>query len=146
MYLVTAAEMQQMDRNTIESFGIPGLVLMENAARGATRILLNKFHGLKNKKVGIMAGRGNNGGDGFVMARYLAQKGIPVTVYLLAHKAMVKGDAAANLRFLDPMGIPVIEMPDQQAFSEHQIALRHQDIWVDAILGTGLKSDVKGYF
>ena len=146
MYLVTAAEMQKMDRSTIESFGIPGLVLMENAGREATRVLLNTFKDIRNKKVGVIAGRGNNGGDGFVIARYLAQKGISVTVYLLAQKTMVKGDAAANLKLLAPVGVPVIEMPDKPSFLESRTALRHQNIWVDAILGTGLKSDVKGYF
>ncbi|MBU4208993.1 MAG: bifunctional ADP-dependent NAD(P)H-hydrate dehydratase/NAD(P)H-hydrate epimerase, partial [Proteobacteria bacterium] len=94
MYLVTAGEMKEMDRQTIESYGLPGRVLMENAGLGATRILLKQFKGLVDKKVGIVAGRGNNGGDGFVMARYLSQKGISVTVYLLAKKSMVKGDAA----------------------------------------------------
>jgi NAD(P)H-hydrate epimerase len=146
MYLVTAAEMQAMDRKTIESFGIPGMVLMENAGRGATRVLLKAFTDLHDKKIGVMAGRGNNGGDGFVIARYLANKGINVTVFLLARQSMVKGDAAANLKLLSPLGIPVVELPDRESFSEHQMALRHQHIWVDAILGTGLKSDVKGYF
>lgn len=146
MYLVTAAEMQAMDRKTIESFGIPGQVLMENAGLGATRVLLNNFHDLEKKKVGVIAGRGNNGGDGFVIARYLAERNIAVTVYLLAKKNKVKGDAAANLKLLPPLGVPVIEMPDKKSFLKHQTALRHQHIWVDALLGTGLKSDVKGYF
>jgi NAD(P)H-hydrate epimerase len=146
MYLVTAGEMQEMDRQTIESYGLPGRVLMENAGLGATRILLKKFKALINKKVGIVAGRGNNGGDGFVMARYLSQKGVSVTVYLLAEKSVVKGDAAENLNILAPLNIPVIEMPDQKSFSKHKTSMLHQDIWIDAILGTGLKSDVKGYF
>ncbi len=146
MYLVTASEMQQMDRQTIESFGIPGRVLMENAGLGATRVLLDQFDDIINKKVGVIAGRGNNGGDGFVIARYLAQKDIEVTVYLLAESAGVKGDAAANLELLSPINIPVIEIPDQQSFLTHKTSLLHQEIWVDAILGTGLKSDVKGYF
>ena len=146
MYLVTAGEMQEMDRQTIESYGLPGRVLMENAGMGATYILLKQFKELINKKVGIIAGRGNNGGDGFVMARYLSQKGVSVTVYLLAQKSMVKGDAAENLNILAPLDITVIEMPDQKSFSKHKTSMLHQDIWVDAILGTGLKSDVKGYF
>ncbi|MBU4421013.1 MAG: NAD(P)H-hydrate epimerase, partial [Proteobacteria bacterium] len=146
MYLVTAGEMQEMDRQTIESYGLPGRVLMENAGLGATRILLKQFKGLVDKKVGIVAGRGNNGGDGFVMARYLSQKGISVTVYLLAKKSMVKGDAAENLNLLAPLDITVIEMPDQKSFSKNKTSMLHQDIWIDAILGTGLKSDVKGYF
>ena len=145
MYLVTAGEMQEMDKQTIELYGLPGRVLMENAGVGATRILLKQFKGLINKKVGIVAGRGNNGGDGFVMARYLSQKGVSVTVYLLAKKSMVKGDAAENLNILAPLDINVIEMPDQKSFSKYKTSMLHQDIWIDAILGTGLKSDVKGY-
>ena len=146
MYLVTAAEMQEIDKQTIESFGLPGRVLMENAGMGATQILLKQFKCFINKKIGIVAGRGNNGGDGFVMARYLSQKGVGVTVYLLAQKSMVKGNAAENLNILSPLNIDVIEMPDQQSFLKHKTSMLHQDIWIDAILGTGLKSDVKGYF
>lgn len=146
MYLVTASEMREMDRRTIESFGLPGRVLMENAGRGATQFLLEQFEGLENKKIGIVAGRGNNGGDGFVIARYLAQKGFHVTVFLLSQSSKVKGDAAANLELLSPLGIPVIEMADQNSFEAHKTAMRHHDIWVDAILGTGLQSDIKGFF
>lgn len=146
MILVTAAEMQEMDRRTIESFGIPGRVLMENAGRGAVRFLLEQFPDSNKKRIGIIAGRGNNGGDGFVIARYLAQSGIPVNVYLLAGRSKVKGDAAANLKLLDPLPVPVTEIPDEASFSIHQSAMNAPDVWVDAILGTGLKSDVKGYF
>jgi len=146
MYIVTANEMREMDRLTIESFGIPGRVLMENAGRGAAQILLKNFSDLTHKKVGVIAGRGNNGGDGFVIARYLAQIGVNVTVYLLSTRHMVKGDAAANLELLAPLEVPVIEIPDQKSFQDNVTAMRHQNIWIDAILGTGLKSDVKGYF
>ncbi len=146
MYLVTAAEMREMDRQTIESFGLPGRVLMENAGRSATNIFLEQFKNIKNKKIGIIAGRGNNGGDGFVIARYLAQKGIKTTVFLLSKCSEVRGDAAANLELLYPLNISVIELPDQESFSMHKTAIRHNDIWVDAIFGTGLQSDVKGFF
>ena len=146
MILVTANEMQQMDRRTIESFGIPGRVLMENAGRGATRFFFEQFSDLKNKRIGVIAGPGNNGGDGFVIARYLAQSGVAVQVYLLAASNRVRGDAAANLNLLKPLKIQVIEIPDEKSFSVHQSDLANLDIWIDAILGTGLKSDVKGYF
>ena len=146
MYLVTADEMQEMDRRTIESFGLPGRLLMENAGRGATRFFLERFKDIEQKRIGVVAGRGNNGGDGFVMARYLAQKGMRVTVYLLTESQNVTGDAAANLRLLLPLNIPVIEMPDPESFSAHQTEMRHEAIWIDAILGTGLRSDVKGFF
>ena len=146
MYLVTAAEMQAMDQTTIESFGLPGRVLMENAGRGAVRFLARQIPDVHRKRVAVVAGRGNNGGDGFVMARYLAQAGTDVTVYLLAVQNRVQGDAAANLKLLRPLNIPVVELPDGEAFEKHRPALRHHDLWIDAILGTGLKSDVKGYF
>ena len=151
MNLVTAREMQTMDRKTIESFGIPGIVLMENAGRGATRFFLETFfenNRFENctQQIGVMAGRGNNGGDGYVIARYLAQQGCQVTVFVLAQSNRVQGDAAANLNLLAPLGIPVIELPDLETFESHNDALVKQDIWIDAILGTGLKSDVRGYF
>ena len=146
MIIVTAGEMQQIDRRTIEEFGMPGMVLMENAGRGAAHFLLEQFPDLKNQRIGVIAGRGNNGGDGFVIARYLKQKGLAVSVYLLADSGKVQGDAAANLRFLKPLNIPLVELPDAASFSRIKSELSGLDVWVDALLGTGLKSDVKGYF
>ena len=146
MYLVTASEMQEMDRRTIEEFGIPGIVLMENAGRGATRFLLEQIPDIKKKQVGVIAGRGNNGGDGFVMARYLSQKGIRVKVYLLSKADRVKGDAATNLKFLKPLEIPLTEIPDAKALAQYHSEMAGFDVWIDAILGTGLKSDVKGFY
>jgi NAD(P)H-hydrate epimerase len=146
MYLVTADEMQQMDRETIDTFGIPGRVLMENAGRGATVFFLQTVFRHHPGNVGIAAGRGNNGGDGFVMARYLHQKGIPATVFLLSERDRIKGDAAANLNLLDAMGVPVVELTDITDFDAHKAMLTGQHTWIDAILGTGLSSDVRGYF
>ncbi|WP_319524973.1 NAD(P)H-hydrate dehydratase [uncultured Desulfosarcina sp.] len=146
MYLVTADEMRRMDRTTIESFGVPGRVLMENAGRGATAFFLKSIYGQSTGPVGIAAGRGNNGGDGFVMARYLFQKGIPATVFLFSPKDRIQGDAAANLKLLDAMGVPVIEIVDEAAFESQKSPMAHQHFWIDAILGTGLSSDVRGYF
>ena len=91
MYLVTADEMREMDHRTIESFGVPGRVLMENAGVGATNVMRTHFPGLESKKVGVLAGSGNNGGDGFVIARYLSFRGVKVTVFLLSKKGRVKG-------------------------------------------------------
>lgn len=146
MYLATAKEMREMDHRTIEAFGLPGQVLMENAGRSAANILLKKFAGPCRKKVGIVAGSGNNGGDGFVIARYLAQQGLQPAVYLLSERGRVKGDAALNLKLLDASGLEIIELPDQTAFAAHLPQMRHVHLWVDAILGTGLNSDVRGHF
>jgi len=146
MILVTASEMQAMDRRTIEDFGLPGMVLMENAGRGAVRFLFEQFPDITDKRVGVIAGRGNNGGDGFVIARYLKQKGIPVRVYLLAEAENVKGDALANLNFLKPLAVPVVEIPDEASFSKIKTEMDGLDLWVDALIGTGLKSEIKGFF
>jgi NAD(P)H-hydrate epimerase len=145
MYLVTAAEMQAMDRTTIDGFGIPGRVLMETAGREAARIFLAHFSEDARRGVAVAAGRGNNGGDGHVIARCLAQKGYPVTVYLLCSADKVQGDAAANLNLLPALGVPVIEVPDEQALARHQPRMRKAAVWVDAIFGTGLNAEVRGW-
>jgi NAD(P)H-hydrate epimerase len=85
---------------------------MENAGRGAVDTLFRHYPNIRHMKVGIAAGRGNNGGDGFVIARYLAGMGVPVDVYLLSERGRVRGDAAANLKLLDQIKIPVHEIPD----------------------------------
>ncbi len=146
MYLVTADEMREMDRRTITEFGLPGRILMENAGRGAADILLDRFSSLDRLNVGIVAGRGNNGGDGYVIARYLAHKGIPVTVYVLAAEDQIHGDAADNLRLLRPLGIPVHEVTSESAFSQHRTPMGQHTVWVDAMLGTGLSAPVRGRF
>ena len=146
MFLVTAAEMQEMDRLTIESHGILGLELMENAGKGAARVLLSQFGDRLGAGVGIICGKGNNGGDGFVIARYLAEQQIRVTVYLLAQASAIKGDAAVNLKRLSSLKIPVIEVPDEAAFSKSIPGLDQNGLLVDAILGTGLSANVRGFF
>lgn len=146
MYLVAAQQMKDMDRLTIESFGIPGIVLMESAGRGTVDALFRHFPDVRHTKVGIAAGRGNNGGDGFVIARYLASRHIDLSVYLLSKTERLKGDAATNLKLLHRMGVSVHEIPDMDAFQSHQGQMRQCGLWVDALLGTGLKSDVRGIF
>lgn len=146
MHLLTADEMRQMDRQTIETFGIPGRVLMENAGRGAARMLMRHFPDIYARSVGVAAGRGNNGGDGFVIARYLAAAGIDVTVYLLSETEKVAGDALANLKLLPPLNVDVVELPDENTFLSHKSEMGEKQLWVDAILGTGLTKEVQGYF
>src|SRR5262249_50305446 len=97
MYLVTAQEMRELDRLTIEEYGTPGHVLMERAGAGATEVLLQEFPHVREAPVLVMAGKGNNGGDGFVIARLLKKHGVKCEVILAARKAEVKGDALRNL-------------------------------------------------
>ena len=104
MNIVTASQMQEMDRRTIQEFGIPGRVLMENAGRGATRIFLKHLYSRGPGRVGVLAGKGNNGGDGFVVARYLAQRGIHRVQDLLDWypRAYEDRTAAVNISSLVP--------------------------------------------
>ncbi len=146
MYVVTSAEMQTIDRLTIEQFGLPGRLLMENAGREATRVFLSHFSAAARQGVGVLAGRGNNGGDGYVIARCLAQKGYPVHVYLLSTADKIQDDAAANLKLLPAAGVAVIEVPDEAAFARCQRDMRAEAVWVDAVFGTGLRSEVRGLF
>ncbi len=146
MILVTAAEMQEMDRQTIATHAIAGLELMEAAGQGATRMLLAQFADQTQDGVSIICGKGNNGGDGFVIARELAAKGIEVTVYLLAKTDAVKGDAETNLKRLATLKVPLIEVPDEVSFSKVKSNIARSGLLVDAIFGTGLTSDVRGFF
>ncbi len=149
MLLVTANEMQEMDQKTIHSFGIPGLVLMENAGKGAVDVLLSKIKDKNIKKIAVLAGRGNNGGDGFVMARYLMEKGFMVTAFLLASKKAVKGDAKINLALFETLcnhstGSTLVEIKNEEELKTKKTWILHHDLFIDAILGTGLNSDVRG--
>ena len=149
MLLVTADEMQDMDQKTIHSFGIPGLVLMENAGRGAVEALLLKINAWDIKKIAVITGRGNNGGDGFVMARYLMEKGFKVTAFLLASKEAVKGDARVNLRLFEILcgrspGSSLVEIETEAEFKTNKSRMLHHDLFIDAILGTGLNAALRG--
>ncbi|MBI9076734.1 MAG: NAD(P)H-hydrate dehydratase [Desulfatibacillum sp.] len=146
MYLVTAEEMREMDRRTIEEFGIPGRVLMENAGRGATDILCSHVQDIRKKRVAVVCGKGNNGGDGFVIARCLADRGVHVVVFLLAQARELQGDAKANLDLIRKMGLPLVEIADLDTFLEKRTSMQIYDVWVDAILGTGLSSPVTGLY
>lgn len=151
MYLVTAKQMQAMDKETIEEFGIPGRVLMENAGRGAFDFLKELFPDLGSKEVCVLAGPGNNGGDGFVVARYLVQMGVKTQVFLFAPRKKIAGDALANLALLEtlvkvsPHGA-LTEILDMDGVDSIRTEMAQADIMVDALLGTGLNSDVRGLF
>ena len=146
MRLVKASEMQEMDRLTIEGIGIPGVVLMENAARGAGRVFLAHFAPLPNSRVLILCGRGNNGGDGYVMARVLSEAGLKVTVLVLAEFHKIAGDALVNLEILRRMGLDILEVTSEQQWKKQRRLLKDCDFLIDGLLGTGLNSPVRGLY
>ncbi|WP_449244311.1 NAD(P)H-hydrate dehydratase [Desulfobacca acetoxidans] len=145
MKLLTAAQMRQLDQQTIAEIGIPSVVLMENAGRTTYQILRREFPEL-DEPVVVLAGRGNNGGDGFVVSRYLANAGFEVVVLLLAEKSQIGGDARINLEVLEHLLVPVREITSAAALQEQVPLLKSAALLVDAILGTGLNSDVKGLY
>lgn len=146
MLLVTAEEMRELDRLTIEKYGTPGHVLMERAGRGATEFLLKVFPRLRRKgsRVVVCAGKGNNGGDGFVMARLLRRHGVAVQVFLLGRTEEVRGDAAKNLHTFARQRGRIVELTAAEQMEELEAALCRADVIVDAIFGTGLSSAVRG--
>jgi len=138
--------MQEMDRLTIQELGVPGAVLMENAARGATRVFLEHFDPPLGARVLLVCGRGNNGGDGYVMARYLSGAGMEVTVMVLSELGRIGGDALLNLEIIRRMGLEVLEVPGPEQWAAYRDRRGSCDFIVDAILGTGLSSEVRGFY
>src|SRR4030043_179625 len=98
MKVTTAEQMQELDRKAIETYRIPGIVLMEKSGRGAGEAILRTFPDIQKKRVAIVAGKGNNGGDGFVIARYFLNHRIPVKVFLLTEPKSLRGDAEVNFQ------------------------------------------------
>jgi NAD(P)H-hydrate epimerase len=144
MRILNAAQMREADRFTIEDIGIPSLVLMENAGRQVVAAMEAAYEARLDGRVAVLCGRGNNGGDGFVVARTLAQRGIDVAVFVVAALADVRGDARINLDILGRLGITVVEVNDEQAWELHFSEIAQCSVIVDAIFGTGLKTPLAG--
>jgi len=146
MKILTSREMRRIDRIAIDELGIPGPVLMENAGLRVVRALRARFADVARERTVIVAGKGNNGGDGFVVARHLANSGARPEVLLLAAKDEVKGDAAINLNIIGKMGIPVAEIRTAAAWKAARAGLRRASIVVDAVFGTGLDKPLEGLY
>ena len=140
MKVCTAAQMRAIDRRTIETFGIPGMVLMERAGLAVTLSILDRPSPLR--KACVVCGTGNNGGDGFVVARELARRDIRVQVFLIGTKKKVKGDARVNLDIVTRLGVQVREVGTLRQLSLP--AERRGAVIVDALFGTGLDQGIQG--
>ena len=146
MRLVKASEIQEMDRLTIQEMGIPGIVLMENAARGAAGIFLDHFEPPEKSHVVVLCGPGNNGGDGYVVARTLHEKGLKTTVLVLAPPSKVKGDAATNLEIIRRIDLEILECPGLDEWTGYRPLIESCDFIIDGLLGTGLNAPVRGFY
>jgi len=146
MKILTAAQMNMVDRQTTELYGIPSLTLMENAGFHLFHALDQAFEDLAERNILIVCGKGNNGGDGLVLARQLIQRRIPPQVVLLGETSAVRGDAAVNLNILLKAGYPLLEVTDEEAWNIVAQRLDSFDIIVDAILGTGISKPLSGLY
>src|SRR5574341_1052000 len=144
--VVTATEMQELDRRASAEYGIPSLLLMENAGTETVREMLAAFPDLPRMRVAIVCGRGNNGGDGFVVARHLLNRGASVDTFLLARREEVKGDARVNLEVLAKMGAAPREITSTEDVSAVAAQIRSAGVVVDALLGTGTQGAAKGLY
>lgn len=145
MFVVTAAQVRDMDRLTIQKYAVPSLTLMERAGERITQAILERFGRAVKKGVLVVAGKGNNGGDGLVVARLLKKKRIPVEVALLAKKSELSPDAVHNLGAYLKLRGKVTEISETSVGLLGE-RLRSKGLLVDAILGTGIKNAVGGLY
>jgi hydroxyethylthiazole kinase-like uncharacterized protein yjeF len=144
MRILNAAQMREADRYTIEEIGIPSLVLMENAGRQVVAAMETAYGDELEGRVAVLCGRGNNGGDGFVVARTLLQRGIDTAVFVIGALSDVRADARTNLGILGRLGVTVVEIADEQSWELHFSEISQCTLLVDAMFGTGLKAPLAG--
>ena len=137
---LTRDSVRRVDVRAIDEFHIPGIVLMENAGRGAFECLKSRLRG---GPVAIVCGRGNNGGDGYVIARHLDNAGYPVKVILCAEPDAVTGDAAVHLEVVRASRIPLIVAPAEKAAATVRDETADCEWLVDALLGTGTSGSLR---
>jgi hydroxyethylthiazole kinase-like uncharacterized protein yjeF len=144
MKALTAAEMREVDRLTTERYGIPSLQLMENAGKHVADAVLRHFSLAPPRRIAILCGKGNNGGDGLVAARYLKSAGTNPQVYLFGDPQEMRGDAGTNLkRFLDANG-SLVALKEESEWQRVWPAVANSQVILDALLGTGLRGAATG--
>ena len=146
MRILNAEQMREADRRAIEDIGIASLVLMENAGRQVVAAIESLYPDLDERSVAIVCGKGNNGGDGFVVARTLQQRGVEVSVFVIGRVTEIKGDARINLDILGRLGQTVVEVADETAWELHGNEITAHDLIIDAMFGTGLSAPLTGFY
>lgn len=136
--------MKKIDSRAIRGMSVPGVSLMENAGHGIFSVIREEVGEVEGLSFAIVCGKGNNGGDGFVIARWLANSDADVTAFLLGRRSEVKGDAKVNLDIAVKSGIEVVEIRGPASMSKLEEGLRHADIAIDAIFGTGFEGAARG--
>lgn len=142
--VVTPKQMNQIDSTCIEEFGIPGIVLMENAALCVVNEIISFMDQLQGKSIAILAGKGNNGGDAFAVSRHIFNKGAKVRLFIIAKREEITGDAATNIDIAEKSGVKYEEIISEEQIERIETVLKHADLIVDGMFGTGLKGNVTG--
>lgn len=132
--IISSDDARRLDKIAVKKFSIPSIVLMENAGKNTAEIILKEFH---PRQVAIFCGGGNNGGDGFVIARHLSNHGVKVKVFTVQEISKYSGDALINLNIIQKIKIPVTYL------SAQKIKIPKVDLIVDALLGTGTKGKIR---
>ena len=148
-FALTRDQAREIDRLAMERYGVRGLILMENAGLACTRAAGEMLEGVENPEVVIFCGTGNNGGDGFVVARHLWNRGIDVRTCLTGEveEVLEKGtDASVNLEIARKMEIPVEELASEEDVGSAVAGASEADLIVDALLGTGISGEVRGIY
>jgi hydroxyethylthiazole kinase-like uncharacterized protein yjeF len=138
-------EVRAFDSFAINTLGIPGLVLMENAGRSCAELIKEKLVCASEPKVCIFCGTGNNGGDGYVIARHLLNSGFKVTVVICGDRSKIKGDAKTNLHVLERMGQPIerLNLRGGDIAGRVKAFAAGADMLVDGLFGTGLSGSLR---
>lgn len=145
MKIVSVKEMRAIDRASIKGLGIPGVILMENAGQSVVDAMADFFEMEGVGKVTVVCGRGNNGGDGFVIARCLMNQGIAVDVFIVAESlSSISGDAKKNLDVLKKLGFKPQTVKSKNDIGKLRVSIYSSDIVVDAIFGTGFSGELRG--
>lgn len=143
--VMTRDQVRAVDAWAINGLGVPGVVLMENAGRSCAELILEKLNGLAQPKACIFCGTGNNGGDGYVIARHLINSGVAANVVICGDRNKIKGDAKINLDILERMRVSVEDLdPADDGVAERVERLcAGANVIVDGLFGTGLSGQIR---
>jgi NAD(P)H-hydrate epimerase len=143
--LLSREEVREFDKWAINKLGIPGVILMENAGRSCAEYIIDHFTARDGAKVCIFCGTGNNGGDGYVIARHLFNAGFEVKVVICGERVKVRGDALINLEIIEGLKIPILDldMTAEKISEQVEKITFGRNMIVDALFGTGLRGELR---
>lgn len=144
MKIVTAEQMKSIDRRATERFGVPSIVLMENAAMAVADAMFEQY--ADAERVALFCGTGQNGGDGFAVARHLENRGVVPIIFVVGDRKRCSGDAATNLTICERLALPMYDVADSESLEDALVHAGDADVVIDAIFGTGLHRAPEGIY